>query len=140
MRFGGKKGNVLRLIFEAFWGMRSFFSSFPLRGCLIEGCLPPVQAIISLFVTCVSQEEAGNTVNHAVTGCGLQPLPLAAKNSILPYDFIHCLGEPLAGFVPGTIHHICPTSSKRAVRANLEPQLFTILAVCGSAGLRPQQV
>lgn len=60
--------------------------------------------------------------NHSVKVCGLRSLPLAAKSSVLPYDFLRYLKEPLAGFVPGTI------SSKRAARANLETLLLQVVA------------
>lgn len=59
MRFGGKKGYVFAFDFWGVLGDEVFFLFFfALRACLVGECLPPAQAIISIFVTCVSQKEA----------------------------------------------------------------------------------
>ena len=65
MRYGGKKGNVLRLIFEAFWGDWGGFSFFCYCSLVDWGMFASSSSYhISIYYFCVTK-GIGNTVNNS---------------------------------------------------------------------------
>lgn len=96
---------------------------------LTKVCLQLKLSFLYLLLVCHKRKLKHN--NHSVTGCGLHFLPLAAKSSILPCDFLHSLKNLWQDLY--LVQHIM--SSHQLQKGHPSNSL----AVRGSVGLRPRQ-